>query len=588
MATNVNAEGVGIRPEKWLFLHQQIGNDSGSPAELTAGDFNETRLEESAKSRKLAPVTDGRSVCARNQGLGAHGRQPLYFLSCFSTATGVFSRYPVGSQAPCMMPQPSEQVATRQPNLDAITPLDSRQDASAQEGLFDANYGCWVLGFCASVRPMIVFLSAGQPSSLYDGTATEVVKEGEVGVDTATSGVRLTLRIRAQGGHVLLPVRRLKDLLASTRYGMSLVERSLLSGLRSELLAGVVAINLNQCPEMTAGRLGQKHGHSRAGRQRSMKRRRREYTCTGEEGKRERESRRERLTMLLKSRAVFSLGLRMCSTHVTTGPLLRGKSQGISRPAEKHSPSSVFWVSPPPGGMCPEHLTGEASRRHPTQMPEPPQLALLDVKEQRLYSESLPDDQAFHPVSKGKPRHPTVLAREAKECDPPVGAHPPAPLFEATTPVSCTPSKDSKKGHLNCRSACKHKLSELVPPPIGRGKIPSHGEQQVCPLLPDASHHGQLQSRSMSSTSQGDCIQNQSHVLSRNLSTSHTSSGSFPTREVTFHIPRASFCNQGSDRQGPLPWSPSIPHCPDPFGLSHRWWADGRGDPCLLFGLSPD
>uniref|UniRef100_A0A3B3ULB7 Kinesin family member 26B n=1 Tax=Poecilia latipinna TaxID=48699 RepID=A0A3B3ULB7_9TELE len=33
---------------------------------------------------------------------------------------------------------------------------------------------------------------------------------------------------------------------------------------------------------------------------------------------------------------------------------------------------------PPPGGTCPEHLTREASRRHPDQMPEPPQLAPLD------------------------------------------------------------------------------------------------------------------------------------------------------------------------------------------------------------------
>lgn len=53
-----------------------------------------------------------------------------------------------------------------------------------------------------------------------------------------------------------LPVRRLKESRASTRYGVSLLERSLLIGLRSVLLSGVVAINLNQCPGMTAGRLG--------------------------------------------------------------------------------------------------------------------------------------------------------------------------------------------------------------------------------------------------------------------------------------------------------------------------------------------
>ncbi|KAK5618707.1 hypothetical protein CRENBAI_013501 [Crenichthys baileyi] len=39
-------------------------------------------------------------------------------------------------------------------------------------------------------------------------------------------------------------------------------------------------------------------------------------------------------------------------------------------------------------------------------MPEPPQLAPLDVEKQRLYSESLPGDRASHPISKGEPRHP--------------------------------------------------------------------------------------------------------------------------------------------------------------------------------------
>ncbi|KAI3364866.1 hypothetical protein L3Q82_001057 [Scortum barcoo] len=47
---------------------------------------------------------------------------------------------------------------------------------------------------------------------------------------------------------------------------------------------------------------------------------------------------------------------------------------------------------PPPGGTCLEHLPREASRGHPKQMPKPPQLTPLDVKEQRLYSELLPSD----------------------------------------------------------------------------------------------------------------------------------------------------------------------------------------------------
>ena len=39
-------------------------------------------------------------------------------------------------------------------------------------------------------------------------------------------------------------------------------------------------------------------------------------------------------------------------------------------------------------------------------MPEPPQLTPLDMEEQRLYSESLPDVRAPHPISKAEPSHP--------------------------------------------------------------------------------------------------------------------------------------------------------------------------------------
>ncbi|KAK3514739.1 hypothetical protein QTP70_029689 [Hemibagrus guttatus] len=65
---------------------------------------------------------------------------------------------------------------------------------------------------------------------------------------------------------------------------------------------------------------------------------------------------------------------------------------------------------PLPGGACPEHLSREMSRRHPKQMPEPPQLPPFDVEEQRLYSELLPGDRAPYPISKGAPRHPTEEA----------------------------------------------------------------------------------------------------------------------------------------------------------------------------------
>ncbi|KAK3559002.1 hypothetical protein QTP86_000123 [Hemibagrus guttatus] len=78
------------------------------------------------------------------------------------------------------------------------------------------------------------------------------------------------------------------------------------------------------------------------------------------------------------------------------------------QPRDKVSPGS----SPVslPGGACPEHLPRETSRRHPKQMPEPPQLSPFDVEEQRLYFELLPGDRAPYPISKGAPRHPTEEA----------------------------------------------------------------------------------------------------------------------------------------------------------------------------------
>ncbi|MEQ2222926.1 hypothetical protein ILYODFUR_031581, partial [Ilyodon furcidens] len=79
----------------------------------------------------------------------------------------------------------------------------------------------------------------------------------------------------------------------------------------------------------------------------------------------------------------------------------RGQPRNIVPPACPGSSSE-----PPPGGTCPEHLTREPFRRHPNQIPEPPQLAPLDVENQPLYSESLSDDRASHPISKGEPRHP--------------------------------------------------------------------------------------------------------------------------------------------------------------------------------------
>ena len=60
----------------------------------------------------------------------------------------------------------------------------------------------------------------------------------------------------------------------------------------------------------------------------------------------------------------------------------------------------------PPGGACQEHLPRKVSRGHPIQMPEPTQLAPLDVEEQRLYFKFLLGDRAPHPICKCAPHHP--------------------------------------------------------------------------------------------------------------------------------------------------------------------------------------
>ena len=69
------------------------------------------------------------------------------------------------------------------------------------------------------------------------------------------------------------------------------------------------------------------------------------------------------------------------------------------------------------------------------------------------------------------------------------------------------------------------------------------------------------------------CVKVSPTISSPNRSASRTSSGSFPNREVTFHVPRASFSSQGSDRQGLrlrlLPSSHCTrPPCPLPWVVS--------------------
>ncbi|MEQ2303907.1 hypothetical protein AMECASPLE_021542 [Ameca splendens] len=64
------------------------------------------------------------------------------------------------------------------------------------------------------------------------------------------------------------------------------------------------------------------------------------------------------------------------------GHLVRGNPKAFpSQPRNIVPPACPGSSSgPPPSETCPEYLTGETSRRHPNQMPEPPQLAPLDVR----------------------------------------------------------------------------------------------------------------------------------------------------------------------------------------------------------------
>ncbi|KAL6468581.1 hypothetical protein MHYP_G00221050 [Metynnis hypsauchen] len=98
---------------------------------------------------------------------------------------------------------------------------------------------------------------------------------------------------------------------------------------------------------------------------------------------------------------------------------LQGGYRGTPRPAGRYSHANVSWVFPGVSSQVDLPVTREASRRHPNQMPEPPQLAPLDVKKQRLYSESLPDDRTSHPISKGESRHPAEETHFQSACQSP-------------------------------------------------------------------------------------------------------------------------------------------------------------------------
>lgn len=54
-------------------------------------------------------------------------------------------------------------------------------------------------------------------------------------------------------------------------------------------------------------------------------------------------------------------------------------------------------IRSPPSWVCPDELQGEAFRRHPSQMPEPPWLDPINAKEERLYSELPPESFCDYP-----------------------------------------------------------------------------------------------------------------------------------------------------------------------------------------------
>ena len=69
------------------------------------------------------------------------------------------------------------------------------------------------------------------------------------------------------------------------------------------------------------------------------------------------------------------------------------------------------------------------------------------------------------------------------------------------------------------------------------------------------------------------------YISSQNISTLHTSSASFPIREMTFNVSRASLCNRDSDRQGPCLRLHPTHTPPDPFGPCCKWGAVGASRP---------
>ncbi|MED6287489.1 hypothetical protein CHARACLAT_016903 [Characodon lateralis] len=79
------------------------------------------------------------------------------------------------------------------------------------------------------------------------------------------------------------------------------------------------------------------------------------------------------------------------------------------------------------------------------------------------------------------------------------------------------------------------------------------------------------------------CVEVSPTISSQNLFTSHTNTGSFPTIEVTFHVPRASFCSRGSDRHGLRLRPPPMANCTRPLWPLPRVVSPSEGGPTFPF-----
>ncbi|KAK0148965.1 hypothetical protein N1851_010649 [Merluccius polli] len=141
--------------------------------------------------------------------------------------------------------------------------------------------------------------------------------------------------------------------------------------------------------------------------------------------------------------------------------------------------------------------------------------------------------------------------------------------------LSSTPSKESKKGTNNSQDPSPHPKAEGGYPLVYRGKLQHTGTKpgaisiatpawRLSPVATPEWKRVQPLSRRLVPEPLL-CVEVRPTISSRNFSTSRTSSGSFPTREVTFHVPRASFCSRGSDRQGPRLRPPPSSHCTRPL-----------------------